>query len=191
VNPTRRAVLLALPAVALALAGLFHPHHLTAATAPRWTMLHVAGLFVFPLVGLALAELVRGRRDAVAWLVRLTAYAYATAYSALDVISGIAAGWVTWQLGPGVPRPDEVRHLFVIGGRLGDVGSWALVACAVVVVVDAWRRLGPVAAPSLALVLGAVLVHLDHLFAPVGVVGMALVAVGTGWLAWRGGPRPA
>ena len=86
------AVALALPGLVLAVAGLFHPHYLVIGTAPRWTMLHVAALFVFPLIGVALAMLVRGRTDPVAWAVRLTAFVYAAAYTALDVISGIAAG---------------------------------------------------------------------------------------------------
>jgi hypothetical protein len=176
------AGLLAAPGLSLAAAGLVHPHHLTHATALRWTMLHVVGLFVFPLVGMALAALVAGRRGPVAWLVRLSAYTYATAYSALDVISGIGAGYVTWRLGEGAERPDAVRYLFVIGGRLGEVGSWALIGCAAVVVLDAVRRMGPAAAPGSILVVGAGLVHVDHIFAPTGVVGMALVGLGTGWL---------
>ena len=180
------AIGLALPGLALAAAGLLHPHHLTAGTASRWTLLHVVGLFVFPLLGLALAALVRGRGDAVAWIVRLTAYAYATAYSALDVISGIGAGYVTWRLGEGAERPDEVRYLFSIGGRIGEVGSWALIACTVVVAADALRRLGLPALPGLLLVPGAVLVHVGHIFAPTGVSGMALIGVATGWVAWAG-----
>lgn len=171
------------PGLVLAAAGLFHPHSLSWATAPLWTLLHVAGLFVFPLVGLALAWLVRGRRDPVAWLVRVSAFVYATAYTALDVISGISAGYVTWRLGEGVARPDEVRYLFAIGGRLGEVGSWALVACAVAVAIDALRRLGSSALPGLLLVPGAWLVHVDHIFAPTGVVGMALIGLASGWLA--------
>ncbi|MBL0749543.1 hypothetical protein [Nocardioides baculatus] len=181
-----RVVLVALPALVLAVAGLFHPHSLTHATSARWTVLHVAGLFVFPLVGVALAALVGRRIDPVAWLVRLTAYVYATAYSALDVISGIGAGYVTWRLGEGAARPDEVRFLFAIGGRIGEIGSYALVACAVVVALDALRRLGAPAVPGLALVPGALLVHVGHIFAPTGVAGMALIAAGTAWLAWRG-----
>lgn len=183
------AALLGLPALVLAVAGLFHPHHLTAESAGRWTVLHLAGLFVFPLVGLALAALVRGRNDAVAWAVRVTAYGYATAYSALDVISGIGAGYVTWRLGDGVPRPDEVRFLFSIGGRIGEVGSWALIACAVLVVIDALRRRGWSGLPGVLLVPGAALVHVGHIFAPTGVAGMALIGIATAWLA--SAPRPA
>ena len=172
-------VVLALPGLALAVAGLFHPHHLTYATSHAWWTLHVPGLFVFPLVGVALMVLMRGRSDVVAWVVVLASFVYATTYSALDVINGIAAGYVTWSLGPGVPRPDEVRFLFEIGSPLGRIGSWALILAAVVVAVDALRRHGLRALPGLALVLGAVLVHVDHIFSPWGSLGMLLVGVGT------------
>lgn len=184
-RPAARAVGAALPGLALAAAGLVHPHSLNATSAERWTQLHLVGLFVFPLVALALVWLVRGRTDLVAWVVRLTAYVYATAYSALDVISGIGAGYVTWRLAEGVPRPDEVRFLFSIGGRIGEVGSWALLACTVVVVLDAARRLGAAAVPGVLMVPGAWLVHTDHIFSPYGALGMLLVGLGTGALAWR------
>ena len=174
--------MLALPGLVLALAGLLHPHHLSYATSGRWFALHVPGLLVFPLVGLALAELVHGRRDAVAWLVRASAYGYATFYTALDVISGIAAGYVTHELGPGVPRPPEVSLLFSIGTPLGRVGSLALIACCALLTLDLMRR-GPSWA-ALLLVPGAVLVHVGHIFAPTGVAGMTLLGVGTAGAAW-------
>ncbi len=84
----------------------FHPHSLACATAPRWTLLHVVALFVFPLVGVALAWLLRGRSDPVAWLIRSGAFGCAAAYAALDMISAISAGYATWRLGEGVARPD-------------------------------------------------------------------------------------
>lgn len=168
----------------LAAAGLTHPHGLNADTAGWWTVLHLAGLFVFPLVGVALIALMFGRRDPVAWVVVLTAFVYATAYSALDVISGIGAGYITWRLGEGVPRPDEVRFLFAIGGRIGEVGSWALIICAVVVALDGLRRHGLLAAPALGGVLGAWLVHQDHIFSPNGALGMLLLGLAVGWLGW-------
>lgn len=182
-------VVLALPGVVLALAGLFHPHHLTYATSYRWWTLHVAGLIVFPLVGVALMALFRGRRDPLAWAVVIGAYAYATFYSALDVVNGIAAGYVTWSLGAGVPRPDEVRYLFHVGSPLGEIGSWALILTTVLVAGDAVARRGPRALPALVLVVGAVLVHLDHIFSPWGSAGMLLIGLGTAFLGGldRGG----
>jgi hypothetical protein len=134
--------------------------------------------------------LVRGRQDPVAWAVRVTAYLYATAYTALDVVNGIAAGYVTHALGPGVPRPDEVRLLFRVGSPLEDVGGWALVAAAVLVAGDQLARRGLVALPGLLLVPGAWLVRVDHIFSPLGVAGMVLIGVATGALAHAGAARP-
>ncbi|WP_051551283.1 hypothetical protein [Nocardioides sp. URHA0020] len=175
--------LLALPALCLAVAGLFHPHHLTYDTSWRWFTLHLPGLLAFPLVGVALAALVRLRTDPFAWAIRLTAYVYATFYTALDVISGVAAGYVTHELGPGVPRPDAVRLLFRIGTPLGEIGSWALLVTCALVLVDQVRRHGASGAVALVLLPGAWLVHVDHIFSPRGVLGMVLVGVGTGAVA--------
>jgi hypothetical protein len=184
-------VLLALPGLTLAVAGLFHPHHLSYETSQRWWTLHVPGLLVFPLVGLALARLVHRRTDATAWVVRLTAYTYATFYSALDVISGIGAGYVTHELGPGVPRPEAVSLMFRIGTDLGRVGEYALLVCVAVLVVDQVVRRGARALPAVLLVPGAWLVHVGHIFAPEGVAGMALIGLATGWLAWVHATQPA
>jgi hypothetical protein len=160
-------------------AGLFHPHHLTYDTSYRWFALHLPGLLVFPLVGVALAALVRVRTDPIAWAVRLAAYVYATFYTALDVISGVAAGYVTHELGPGVPRPEAVSLLFRIGTPLGEIGSWALLVTCALLVVDQVRRNGAAGAVAVVLLPGAWLVHVDHIFSPNGVLGMLLIAAGT------------
>jgi hypothetical protein len=178
-----RWILCAAPGIILGVAGLWHPQHLTAATAERWWVLHVAGLFVFPLVGVALVVLVWGRRDLLAVLVTLLAYVFATAYSALDVISGIAAGFVTSRLPPGAARPAEVHSLFVIGTPLGHVGSIALVLAAALLTVDAVRRHGSPGAVGLLAVVGALMLHRWHIYPPYGSAGIALVGLGTGGLA--------
>ncbi|WP_432479567.1 hypothetical protein [Nocardioides sp. GXQ0305] len=184
------AVLAALPALVLAVAGLFHPHSLTAESADTWFLLHLVALFVFPLVGLGLVTPLIGRRDAVSWVVRLGAFGYATAYTALDVISGIAAGYVTGRLPEGTPRPEEVWLLFRIGTPLGEVGSWSLLVATGLLVLDGVRRTGARAVVLLVLPVGAWLVHVDHIFSPVGVLGMGLVGVGTGLAVWwSDGPR--
>lgn len=179
----RAAVLSASPGLVLAVVGFFHPAHLTSMTSHTWWGLHVAGLFAFPLVGVALATLFRGRRDLVAGVAVLAAFIFATAYSALDVINGIGAGYVTWRLAPGSPRPDEVRSLFAIGGPIGEIGSWSLLLAAAVVCVDALLRQRVHALPGLLLLPGAWLVHTDHIFWPFGALGIGLVGLGTGWLA--------
>ncbi len=185
---TTLAALAAAPAAALAAAGLLHPHHLTTATADTWLLLHLAGLFVFPLVGAGLVVPRAGRGDPVAWVVRLAAYVYATAYTALDVVSGIGAGWVTSQLPDGATRPQEVSWLFRIGTPIGEVGSWALLVATALLLLDVLRRRGAAALPLALLPAGAWAVHVDHIFAPVGAVGMAMIAVGT-FLAVLGSPR--
>lgn len=188
---TPRAVLLALPGLSLGVAGLFHPMHLGYGTARTWWVLHVLGMFVFPLVGVALAWLFRGRRDVVAVLAVLLAYVYAVAYTALDMISGVAAGYVTDRLGPGRPRPDEVRYLFAIGGPLGEWGSRALMLAALLVAADALWRHRSRALPGVLLLPGAYLVHVHHIFAPEGVTGMVLIGLATGWLGYlQGSPAP-
>lgn len=190
-RPSRAAALAALPGLVLGVAGLWHPAHLTSATAHTWWTLHVAGLFVFPLVGVALAALVRGRRDPVAVLVVLAAYVYATAYSALDVISGIGAGFVTSRLPVGAPRPDEVRSLFAIGTPLGHVGSVALVVALLLLTLDGVRRVGLAGWVGLVGVAGAVLLHRFHIYPPYGSAGIALVGLATGLLAHVGTPPRA
>ncbi len=190
-NRLLHAAVLAGPGLALGAAGLIHPMHLSFATSRTWWGLHLVGLFVFPLVGVALASLVRGRRDPLAVLAVLAAYVYATAYSALDVISGLAAGYVTWRLGEGVPRPDEVRLLFAIGTPLGQVGSLALLLAIALLVLDGVRRAGPRALPAVTGLLGAWLVHQDHIFSPFGAAGMALVGLATAWLSLSGARTPS
>jgi hypothetical protein len=181
-SPRAPAVLLALPGLALAVVGYFHPQHLDEHTAHRWWTLHVPGMFAFALVGVALMVLFRGRRDPVAWVAVLASFVYAIFYNALDILSGIGAGFVTARLAPGAPRPDEVRSIFAIGTPLGTIGSWALILAAVVVVGDALVRHRLWALPAVVLVPGAVMVHVDHIFWPLGALGMALIGLGTGWL---------
>jgi hypothetical protein len=179
-------VVLALPGISLGVSGLFHPHHLAADTAERWYVLHLVGLLVFPLVGVALMALVRGRGDLLAWVVRLTAFVYATFYTALDVIYGVAAGDVTRQMGADYQRSADFTAMLQVGVHLGEVGSWSLLACGVALLVDQLvPRPALSALPALALPVGAWLVHVGHIFAPTGVVGMLLIGCATGLLAWN------
>lgn len=184
----RRLVLLALPGVALGVTGATHPVSLSPATAQHWWLMHLAGMFVFPLVGIALISLVWGRRDPLALVLQAGAFVYAVCYSALDVISGVTAGWVTDRLGPGEPRPDEVRYVFEIGGRIGDVGEWGLLVGAGAACVEVARRTGwPALVGAVPLLLGTWWLLEDHIFPPYGALGAALVGLGTAGLAWAQG----
>lgn len=178
-----RAAVLALPGIALGITGLFHPPYLSYTTSHTWWALHVLGVFGFPLVGVALMVLFRGRRDWVAILVVLASFVYACAYTALDVVNGLAAGYVTERLGPGQPRPDEVRYLFEIGKPIGVWGSYALILATLAVALDALWRWRLRALPALLMVPGAYLVHIYHIFAPEGVAGMVLIGLSTAWVA--------
>lgn len=178
---TTLSLLAAAPALALAAAGLFHPTGLNAETADTWFRLHLVGIFVFPLVGVGLMVPLIGRRDPVAWVIRVAAFGYATAYSALDVISGVTAGYVTSRLPEGASRPPEVSSIFRIGTPIGELGSWALLMATTLLLLDGLRRLR---LRGLALVLlpaGAWAIHTDHIFAPLGVLGMVLVGLGTAY----------
>ncbi len=180
------AGLYAAPGVLLGISGLAHPMHLNPSTAHRWFALHLTGLFVVPLIGLAVALLMHGRRDVLAVLAVVGAYLFATLYTALDVISGIGNGYVTDHLGAGaVPRPAALGLAFHIGSRLGYVGAWALFVAAVVVGADAVRRLGVKAVvPALLLLVGAFFLRGQHIFPPWGVLSCIAIGLGTGGLAW-------
>ncbi|MGB7423367.1 MAG: hypothetical protein WA903_00515 [Ornithinimicrobium sp.] len=182
----RTFLLLAAPGVLLGLVGATHPSGLRPDTAEHWFWMHVAGVLVFPLVGVALAWLVRGRRDLLAIGIVLAAYVYATFYTALDVISGIGNGYVTAELGEdAVPRPPAIWLAFRIGTMLGDIGAWALLLAAVLITIDTVRRRGlsPVAlAPCALLLTGSFFLRPEHIFWPWGSLSCIAIGVGTGWL---------
>ncbi|QIK67096.1 hypothetical protein G7072_12740 [Nocardioides sp. HDW12B] len=184
----RRLVLLALPGLSLGVVGATHPGSLSYPTSHHWWQMHLAGMFVFPLVGLALSVLVWGRRDPLALVLHAGAFVYAVCYTALDIISGLTAGWVTYRLGPGQLRPDEVDYIFQIGGRVGDVGEWGLLVAVGAASIEVARRTGWVALPGTAMVLlGAWWVAEEHIFPPYGAAGAALIGLGTAGLAWAQG----
>jgi hypothetical protein len=181
-----RPLLTALPGVALGIAGLWHPAHLNPGTAHQWWVLHVVGMFVFPLVGLAVASLVWPRRSVLPVVVVVGAFLFGTAYNALDILSGMAAGWLTDEIG-GSTRPRAVSLIFRLGNPLGEIGAWALVVAALALAVDAWRRTGVRGvAGALVVLVGALLVEEFHIYPPWGSLGIALVGVGSGVVAWAG-----
>lgn len=178
-------LLLAAPGLVLAMVGLTHPEHLTYDSAEHWWVMHLVLLPLFPLLGLALAGLVRRRTDVVAWSVRVLAFAFAVFYGALDVLAGIGAGFVTARGGaePRAGSPMAVRSLFAIGNDLAEVGVYALLVACVVVGIDHVRRRGPAAVPPALLLVAASVSFLDsHIYRWVGVITIALLGVAIGWL---------
>lgn len=182
---TRRAAtaaLVALPGLALAAAGLAHPHLLTVASARDWWTLHVALLPVFPLIPAALLLLLRGDGSPLAWAARIAGYGFAVGYTALDAIDGIGAGLVVDAAG--APQDAITARMFEIGDRLGRAGIWALVVAVVLTAAALWPRRGVWVLPGVALFLvGCRLFYVHHIFTPDGAWGMALIAAGTAALA--------
>lgn len=182
----RTFLLLAAPGVLLGLTGATHPNRLSPETADHWFWMHIAGVLVFPLVGVALAWLVRGRRDLMAIGIVVAAYVYATFYTALDVISGIGNGYVTAELGDdAVPRPRAISLAFRIGTQLGDIGAWALFVAAVLITVDVVRRYGATPhtlGPCALLLIGSYILRPEHIFWPWGSLSCIAIGGATGWL---------
>lgn len=182
---TRRAAtaaLVALPGLALAAAGLTHPHLLTVASARDWWTLHVALLPVFPLLAGALLLLLRGDGSPLAWAARIAGYGFAVGYTALDAIDGIGAGLVVDAAG--TPQDAITGRMFEIGDRLGRAGIWALVLAVALTAAALWPRRGVWVLPGVVLfVLGARLFYVHHIFTPDGAWGMVLIAAGTAALA--------
>jgi len=185
-----RATVFASPGVALAILGATHPSQLTYASSAHWTVMHVIGLFIFPLVGAALVGLVWGRWDPIGWGVVVAAYLYATAYSALDLIAGVAAGFVSYQAGPDARQPAAVGDLFDVGNQLGELGVWAFLTAAVLVSVDQVRRHRIRALAPALLLVGAGISFLDsHIYRWSGVVTVLVIGLATGWFAALSSPE--
>ena len=180
-------VAVALPGLVLAVLGLFHPRSLAPSTATVWWQLHVVLLPLFPLLAVALWVLLRGERGPLAWLARIAAYGYAAFYTALDVLAGIGAGYVTDRAQRG---SQAAIDLGTLGDDIGMVGSWSFLVAAVLTGVALVRRAGRTALPGAAILFGGAVSFLHgHIYWPVGGLAMLGVAAGCGLLAWAAHPH--
>ncbi|MEU1411718.1 hypothetical protein [Streptomyces sp. NPDC005731] len=179
----RTTALVTAPPLLLAVAGLMHPRHLTAATAGHWAGLHVVLLPVFPLLVLGLLVPLWGRpgRDADGALTVLAwagCLGYAAYYTGLDAVAGISAGTVA-----GTSARGGVGRLFTTGDALGRAGVYALTVAALATCAVLLRRHGPRVLPGGVVVIAACWSFVDsHIFWPRGVVTMLGFAVGFGLL---------
>ena len=180
----------ALPPLLLAVVGYSHPLVLTPESAPWWRDLHVIGLVAFPLLALGPWVVVRGRGLLLEGLVIVLGLVYACFYTALDVLAGIGGGHQTMTMGPG----PWVASLFGIADVLVVPGVYAYLATAVIGGVTAILVTpGPGRAAA---VVGTVLVvggaysfMTSHIYYPVGVLTMVVLAAG--WTAMAAVvPRP-
>lgn len=176
-----RAAAVGVPGLLLAAFGLTHPGGLHAGNAQWWTTLHVILLPVLPLLGAGLWVLSAPAPPPLRWPARLAAYGYATFYTGLDAVAGVAAGTVEHDSG-GVS--SLTARLFAVGDVLGYVGAWCfLVGSGCVVAHVVWRS-GWRGVPGGVLLLAAAVSFLDsHLFWPRGVVTMAATGVGMALLS--------
>jgi len=174
-SPRLRLVLLvSIPALACALIGLLHPHHLTADTAARWQLMHLVLIPVFPLIGFAPWLIARRTSRALGIVAAVAGYGFATFYTSLDLLAGVAAG--TLQLA-GVT--EGKAPVYEIAREVGLIGVVSLViAClAATVAVFVHRRLRALPGGVLA-VAGSVLVQPGHIYPGLGTLAMLLLAAG-------------
>lgn len=173
----RRTVLpilvVALPPVALAVAGLPHPSDLTAADALVWRNIHLVALWLFPLLGLAPWLVLHDGRPRLALVAALLGYVYAVGYTALDVLAGIGAGALELA---------RLRGAGVLFGLANALAGPAVIAYLVATLLAAAATVAtrrPVAVLGGVLVVaGAVSFLTSHIYPPRGVVTMLVLAAG-------------
>jgi hypothetical protein len=183
------ALVIAAPLV-LAAAGLIHPHALSRATAADWAQLHIVLLPVFPLlpVGLLVAlwhrprPTLAGLATIAAWA---AAFAYATFYTGLDAVAGIAAG-TTVEHAPQTADLQALKQpLYESGETLGHIGAYALLAAVVATAVALLPRHGIRVLPGTVILLISGWSFVDsHIFWPRGVSTMLGFALGFALLNW-------
>lgn len=168
----------ALPPLLIAVVGLTHPSPLTVESAAHWRVIHTILLVLFPLVALGPWLVARRVSRVGGIVVGLVAYVYATFYTALDVIAGIAGGAIKEAEAGGL------GIIFPVAGDFEQIGGIALVLATALAGGLASRR-GWITAPGIVLVLvGAVMHWREHVYPPWGVLSMVLLAAGWAYLVW-------
>jgi len=167
------------PAIAGALVGLTHPMRLTADTALYWQNMHIVLIFLFPLIGVAPWLIARRVDRRLGWIAALGGYGFATLYTALDILAGVAAGALV--LGG---EADATGPVYAIARILARIGVWSLIAAVIAAGVAAFLQARMAAVPGLVLAaIGAYLVYPGHIYFPVGTAAMGLLAAGLALLA--------
>jgi hypothetical protein len=172
------------PPLVLAAAGVVHPDGLSRATAADWAHLHILLLPVFPLLPVGLLAVLWGRprRDlaglatVVAWV---AAFAYATFYTGLDAVAGIAAGTAVEHAPQTADLQALKNPLYARADALGHIGVYALIAAFVATAVALLPRHGIRVLPGAAVLLISAWSFIDsHIFWPRGVYTMLGLALG-------------
>jgi hypothetical protein len=167
---------MAAPGLLLAGFGVVHPDGLHAGNAQWWATLHILLLPAFPLLAAVQWILLTPTPRLPRWSGRLAAYGFATFYTGLDAVAGIAAGTVEEASSGTSPL---VGRLFEVGDTLGYLGAWCFLVGNVCVVAGMAPRTGWRVVPGAVLLLPASISFLDsHLFSPRGVYTMLGIAAG-------------
>lgn len=175
----RLVLIVSVPAVVIALIGLLHPHHLTAETAARWQTMHIVLIPIFPLIGLGPWLIARRTSRPLGIVAAIGGYGFATFYTSLDLLAGVAAG--TLQLA-GIT--DGKTPVYEVARALGMVGVISLVlgcvATTVAVFIEARFRAIP---GGVLAVVGAALVQPGHIYPGLGTAALVILACGLALLA--------
>ncbi len=195
VNPAVFGIIAA--PILLAVLGVTHPRVLTPETASYWHALHLALLVLFPFLGINLWWLLSGFSGWAVWTARALGFVYITFYGALDVLAGIGTSVLVVNA-PAADSPElssTVRSLFVAGNELSLIGVWAFLAACILTSAVLIRQVGRFALPGALLLCGAAVPFLvSHIYFPLGVMTMLLMAAGFGLLMWakvRASPAPS
>ncbi|WP_375001069.1 hypothetical protein [Aeromicrobium sp. CTD01-1L150] len=182
----RLIVPVTVPPLLVAAVALMHPSPLTVENAEHWQHVHTVLLFLFPLVALGPWLVARRVSRPAAVVVGVVAYVYATAYTALDVLAGIAGGAIK------AAEAGGLGIVFPVAGRFELVGGVALVAASALAVGVVSRELAWRTAPAgLLVVAGAWLHWQQHVYPPWGVTALVMLGAGWGLLAWQLTARPS
>ncbi|MGJ9412854.1 hypothetical protein ACHAAC_09110 [Aeromicrobium sp. CF4.19] len=176
----RLMVPVTVPPLLVAAVASMHPSPLTVENAEHWQMAHTILLFLFPLVALGPWLVARRVSPAAGVLVGIVAYVYATAYTTLDILAGIAGGAIK------AAEAGGLGIIFPVAQKFELVGGIALVAASALSVGVVSRALGWRVLPGGVLVLVGAWVHWqEHVYPFWGAASMVMLAAGWGWLAWH------
>ena len=188
-----RWLLVGVPPLLLAALGLTHPMVLSSETSQRWTVLHVALIPVFPLLGVCLWFLLRREQGVLALAARVAAFFFACFYSALDTINGVAVG-VLVSHAPTAAATDQemlLRPVLDLGNALAWVSSSAFLLAAALTSALTVRRCGRRALLGAVLTVLSAVSFLDsHIYWPRGVLTMLVLAAGLLLMARHLDARP-
>src|SRR5215468_3390995 len=87
-------ILVAGAPLALAILEVFHPHpgDLLKLDLHTWLVVHYLQIPLFPLVGLAVVVLLRGRTDIASTISRVAMFVFGVSYIAFDTAAGVVTG---------------------------------------------------------------------------------------------------